>query len=217
MKKSVTLLGASGLIGKKTLLLLLENESVEVVDILVRKTIGLTHTKLREHLVTDFQNLNAEWKVPKTDVLVSCVGSTKKKTQNEADYRKIDFDIPMESAKIAQSRGCTSIVMVSAIGANSQSGIFYNRLKGEIEETILSMQFPSVYILQPALLIGERQESRPMEKFAQKISPLFDVLCAGKFSKYHSITADKVAISINRAVSNPSPGVHVWQYSELMN
>jgi uncharacterized protein YbjT (DUF2867 family) len=168
MKKSVTLLGASGLIGKKTLLLLLENESVEVVDILVRKTIGLTHTKLREHLVTDFQNLNAEWKVPKTDVLISCVGSTKKKTQIEADYRKIDFDIPVESAKIAQSRGCTSIVMVSAIGANSQSGIFYNRLKGEIEETILSMQFPSVYILQPALLIGERQESRPMEKFAQK-------------------------------------------------
>jgi nucleoside-diphosphate-sugar epimerase len=215
MKKAVTLLGASGLIGKKTLLLLLESESVEVVDVLVRRTIGITHSKLREHLITDFENLSTQWKVPKTDVLISCVGSTKKKTQNEADYRKIDFDIPVKSARMVKSMGCSCIIIISAVGADSQSGIFYNRLKGEVEEAIVSMKFPSTYILQPALLIGERQESRPMEKLAQKISPLFDVLCVGKFSKYHSITAEKVAISINRAVLQASPGIHIWQYNAL--
>lgn len=216
MSLHITLLGATGLIGKETLKLLLENPIVSTVQIFVRKPIQIQHQKLVQTTVENFEKLENYWNISHTDVLISAVGSTKSKTKLESDYRKIDLDIPLKGAELALKVGCRKMILVSAVGADEKSGIFYNRLKGEIENKLATLNFESLVILRPSLLIGERTESRPMERFAQIIAPLFDVFCKGKFSIYHSISAKTVAESIERNTVNSILGKHILHYKEII-
>jgi len=216
MSLHVTLLGATGLIGKETMKLLLENPMVSTVQIFVRKPIQIQHQKLVQTTVENFEKLENHWNISNTDVLISAVGSTKSKTKLESDYRKIDLDIPLKGAELALKVGCKKMILVSAVGADEKSSIFYNRLKGEIENKLSTLNFESLVIMRPSLLIGERSESRPMERFAQMIAPLFDVFCKGKFSIYHSISAKTVAESIQRNTVNSILGKHILHYKEII-
>jgi uncharacterized protein YbjT (DUF2867 family) len=214
MSKTITIIGASGLIGNEVLQLAMENKEIERITIFVRKSLHLNNPKLIE-VITDFKNLNdLETKI-NGDALICCLGTTRKKTPNLEEYKKIDFDLTINLAQIAKKQNIEQVHLISAIGANPKSKIFYNRLKGETEEALINIGFPQTIIYRPSLLIGKRNEYRFGELLAQKLSPIFDLLLIGSLKKYHSISASDIAKTIVNRVLRKGQKVEVLEYNEI--
>jgi uncharacterized protein YbjT (DUF2867 family) len=216
MQKNVLLIGASGLIGNELVQLLLRDDKIKTVKVFVRKSLAITDQKLREILV-DFEHLEDFKHEFQGDALFCCIGTTRKKTPDLAAYKAIDYGIVLAAANLARSNQVPQVHLVSAIGAAVSSKIFYNRLKGEIENDVLQLNFPTTVIYQPAMLIGKRNESRPAEFIAQKLMPFFDVFLLGKAQKYHSIEAKKVAESMLHNLHKPKEGATILRYSEMIS
>jgi uncharacterized protein YbjT (DUF2867 family) len=214
MSKTITIIGASGLIGNEVLQLALENKEIERITIFVRKSLHLNNPKLIE-VITDFKNLNdLETKI-NGDALICCLGTTRKKTPNLEEYKKIDFDLTINLAQIAKKQNIEQVHLISAIGADSKSKIFYNRLKGETEVALINIGFPQTIIYRPSLLIGKRNEYRFGELLAQKLSPIFDLLLIGSLKKYHSISASDIAKTIVNRVLREGQKVEFLEYNEV--
>ncbi len=216
MLKSITIIGASGLIGGEILKLAFENNEIEHVYILVRKSLNINNPKLVE-VITDFKNLNDLETNICGDALICCLGTTRKKTPNLEEYKAIDFDLTINIATLAKKQNVQQVHLISAIGADSNSKIFYNRLKGETEEALINLNFPQTVIYQPSLLIGKRNEFRFGELIAQKLSPIFDLLLFGPLKKYHSISAQKIAKAVIKRVLSQGEKIEVLQYQEIKN
>ena len=216
MGKKVILVGATGLIGNALLQEFIQETRVSEIRIFVRRKIeGLPEKVIQ--IVTDFSNLSSLKEHVIGDVLYCCVGTTRKKTPDQNDYRNIDFGINIGMAKLAKENGISTVHLISAIGASTSARIFYSKLKGEIEEALKALQFTHGYIYQPSILIGSRTESRPMEYLSQKLCPFFDLFMIGKLNDYHSISAKTVAQSIHRNLGNEKEGYHVMRYTQMIS
>jgi uncharacterized protein YbjT (DUF2867 family) len=196
MSKIVVVLGGTGLIGSSLIELLSQDHNVAEIRLLARRSLQYEHPKIKV-FETDLLQPDAAI-FEHADALYCCIGTTKKKTPNRDAYRLIDHGMTLAAASAAKKAGVQEVHLVSAIGADSQAKIFYNRLKGEIEKDLLVLAFDRTYIYQPALLIGERQEKRAGEKFAQWISPFLDGLLNQKVMKYHSVKAHELAGAMQR-------------------
>jgi uncharacterized protein YbjT (DUF2867 family) len=216
MQKNVLLIGASGLIGSELVQLLLRDDKIKTIKVFVRKTLAITDQKLIELLV-DFERLEDFKHEFQGDALFCCIGTTRKKTPDLEAYKAIDYGIVLGASNLARSNQVPQVHLVSAIGADTSSKIFYNRLKGEIEKDIIKLNFPSTFIYQPAMLIGKRSESRPAEFIAQKLMTFFDFFLLGKTQKYHSIEAKKVAESMLDNLHKPKDGATILRYSEMIS
>lgn len=216
MSKSIVIIGASGLIGNEILKLTLENSKIEHVTILVRKSLNLKHEKLTE-VITNFKDLNEIESRIIGDALICGLGTTRKKTPNLQEYKNVDFGLTVEIAKIAKANDVRQIHLISAIGANPKSKIFYNRLKGETEQAIINLQFPQTIIYRPSLLIGKRNEFRLGELIAQKVAPLFDFLLIGALKKYHSIPATLIATSVINRIFIEGETIEINEYNEIQS
>lgn len=214
MQKSVLLIGANGLIGSEVLKECLINKSIDTVKILVRKSTGISNPKIKE-IITDFFDLQLLNKEISADALILCIGTTRKKTPNLEEYRKIDYGISLEIARIAKQNGVTEIHLISAVGANSKSAIFYNRLKGEIERDLIALEFNTTCIYRPSLLIGKRKEFRLGESIAQKLSPIFDLLFFGSAKKFHSIHSKDVARAVTANLLIDKKRLEILEFSEM--
>jgi uncharacterized protein YbjT (DUF2867 family) len=214
-EKSVVLVGATGLIGNALLHELIPSDLAEI-RIFVRRSIPGLPKKVKQ-IITDFSDLSSLKEELEGDVIYCCVGTTRKKTPDLNDYRKIDFDINIQMAKMAKENGFQTVHLISAIGASTTSRIFYSKLKGEIEEALKELSFPNCYIYQPSILIGARTESRPMEYLSQRLSPFIDLFLKGPLKDYHSNSAKRIAKSIARNLGKEKPGIHIQRYAEIMS
>jgi len=193
-----TVIGATGLIGSHLLELLLADDNFDSVRILLRRPFDLTHPKLEKKLV-DFSDMESfRLALEGSDVIFCAIGTTQKKVKGDKSaYRKVDFDIAVNAAQLGKLCGCETFVLVSAVGANSQSNNFYLKLKGETEEAVKATGIKSIHIVRPSLLLGDRKEFRLGEKMAQWVMPVFSFLTP---KKYRPIHAKKVAeMMINAA------------------
>jgi uncharacterized protein YbjT (DUF2867 family) len=188
----IVLIGATGLVGSEVLNQLLSEEKVSKINVLTRKKIDIHSPKVMNYVV-DFENEEDLKNAIHGDAIVCCIGTTKAKTPDLGEYEKIDRDIPIRLAKIGKGNWIEQFHLISAIGANKNSLINYNRIKGEAEEGVLSAEIPKTLIYRPGMLIGKRNESRPGEFIAQKLSFLFDLFMLGSMKKYHSVKADYLA------------------------
>ncbi len=191
MSHCVVVLGATGMVGSALVELLLADTRVSEIRILSRRPLSYSQSKIKV-FETDLYNPNA-LAFDQASALYCCIGTTRKKTPNRDTYHSIDHGITLAVAAVAKAAGLSEVHLISAIGADSRSKIFYNRLKGEIENDLSGLNFERTMIYQPALLIGNRNEKRAGEKFAQWISPFLDKLLNEKVMKYHSITAQQLA------------------------
>jgi uncharacterized protein YbjT (DUF2867 family) len=214
MTKSIIILGASGLIGHAVLNQAIENTQIEQIIILVRKSINLKHNKLTE-VITDFKNLSEINSNVMGDALICCLGTTRKKTPNLQEYKNIDFGLTVEIAKIAKENDVQQIHLISAIGADPKSKIFYNKLKGETEQALIKIDFPQTIIYRPSLLIGKRNEFRLGELIAQKLAPVFDVFLIGSLKKYHSISAKTIAKAVLNRILSEGEKTEIMEYNEI--
>ena len=194
----VVLVGSTGLVGNEVLKQLISENSVSKINVLTRKKIHFQSPKVINHVV-DFENENDLKKAIQGEIVICCIGTTKAKTPDVTEYEKIDRDIPVRLAKIGKENGISQYHLISAIGANKNSSINYNRIKGEAEEGVLAAGILKTLIYRPGMLIGKRNESRPGEFIAQKLSFLFDLFMIGSMKKYHSVKANYLA---NKLVKN---------------
>jgi len=212
-EKTAVLIGATGLIGSHLLEILQDDDDFTSIRVLVRRSVSYDHPKIKV-LVIDFTDEKAyKENIAGCDAVFCTVGTTQKKVKGDKEaYRKVDYDIPVNAARFCAETGCQHFLLVSSVGANSKGGNFYLKLKGEVEGQIQSIGLPSVSIFRPSMLLGKRQESRPMETIAQVMSKLLSILFP---SQYKPIEAETVAKSMVAASKLDKPGFHIYHYKEM--
>jgi uncharacterized protein YbjT (DUF2867 family) len=159
--RTAVVAGASGLVGGCLLDTLLEDPLYREVLSLSRHSLPKQHPKRAQRIV-DFARLEEEM-LPPTDDAFCCLGTTIKKAGSQESFRAVDHGAVLAFAKATRKAGARRFLVVTALGANPDSLVFYNRVKGEVERDLQGMGFESLVILQPSLLLGERAESRPGE------------------------------------------------------
>lgn len=198
---TAVVLGATGLTGNLLLQELLKDNDFKTVRILVRKNVDIAHPKLQQEIVNFDDIDDYTKKFGEGDVIFSCIGTTQKKVKGDKSlYKKIDFDIPVDAARIGISKNYKKFLVVSAIGANENASNFYLMLKGKTENALKEFPFVSIGIFQPSIISGNRTEKRTMEKIVQTIMDLISFSFLGPLEKYRAIGADNIA----RAMVNES-------------
>ncbi len=216
MKKTVLLLGSTGLIGSIVLDRLLNDSVYSKVIILVRKPQGIQHSKIVE-IITDFKSPIDLSSFNKIDSIFSCLGTTRKKTPDLQLYKKIEVDIPLAIAKQCLSKGLEKFHYISAIGANENSSNFYLKMKGEAEVVLTQLPIPILNIYQPSLLIGNRKEKRLAEDVGAKIYPFINIFLIGALAKYKAIKASELAKGIVNVDEQMNiKGVQVFTYNDIL-
>jgi len=208
MPNKAVIAGASGLIGSYLLHILLDAEQYSEVLILVRKELPVQHKKLVQ-LVIDFDKLDEHKAAVTGYALFCCLGTTKKKTPDQNEYRKIDHYYPLRLAQIAKQNGVRQYHLVSSLGANSKSSNYYLKTKGETEEAIQKVGIKSLNIYQPSFLTGDRKESRFGEGFMISLMKLIDPILVGGLKKYRSIPAETVARAMYKQSLKTEEGIFV--------
>jgi uncharacterized protein YbjT (DUF2867 family) len=209
--KTALIAGSTGLIGSQLLQLLLSDTYYDAVKAISRKPLEITHPKL-ENIVLDFDKLTEYHDKLKADDIFCCLGTTIKKVKTKEKFRTVDFDYPVELAKLAKANGAEQYLLVSALGADKKSGIFYNQVKGEVEEAIEQVGFKSYQIFRPSLLMGERKENRAGEEAGKVVFKYFGFLVP---KKYKGIESSKVARAMQKLAAQHAQGVHVHESKEL--
>lgn len=212
MNKTAIVIGATGLVGSEVLNLLLEDDRYQTVKVFHRRSTGIKHPKLEEHII-DFDSIH-EWQHLITgDELYSTLGTTIKKAGSQEEQYTVDFTYQYEVAKAAAENGVQKYSLVSSAGADYQSRVFYSRLKGELDEAVKELPFKVITILRPSILDGDRKETRPAEKFGLLMARLFTKIPGLK--KYRPILGKKVAEGMINSLHKCPPGRHIFEMDEI--
>ena len=192
MKKTAILLGATGLTGNILLHKLLEDTRYDTIKLFSRTKIKGLPNKVTQ-FVGDLLNLEQFKEDFKGDEVYCCIGTTAKKTPDKELYKQIDYGIPVAAAKLSKENNITTFLVISAMGANKESSVFYNRTKGEMEHDVLEQNIIHTYILRPSLIGGERKERRIVEKVSLVVFKIIQPLFIGKFKQYKIINPESIA------------------------
>ncbi|WP_194727277.1 NAD(P)H-binding protein [Noviherbaspirillum malthae] len=203
--RSVVLAGATGLVGREILSGLLADASVATVHALVRRPLDLQHPKLTVHVVS----FTALPQLPKIDEAYLALGTTIKVAGSQVAFRTVDFDTNLAVARTAHNAGARRVGLVSAMGANAHSSIFYNRVKGELEEALKVLGFEGLVIARPSLLTGDRQMLGQSPRAGEKLGMVAGTLLRPLIpANYRPIAAADVACAILKRVPT-AQGVEV--------
>ncbi len=192
MKKTAIILGATGLTGGHLLDKLLSNDDYQQVKIFTRRTTGKTHPKLSE-IICDVLNLEEQADKFIADEVFCCIGTTKAKTPDKTLYHAIDYGIPVSCAKLAEHNKIPTLSVISAIGADIKSSVFYSRTKGEMEQAILQCDIANILIYRPSFIYGERTDNRLGEKVGTAVVKGLQHAMKGKLKKYRAISGEQLA------------------------
>ncbi len=199
--RTAILFGGTGLIGKALTEELCKSGQYEKIVLFSRKYTGYKDLPVIENLVVDFEHPEIFSGEIKGDDLYICLGTTIKKAGSIQKMEKIDRDLPVLLAEYAFKNGIKRVAVVSSIGAASSSSNYYLRIKGEMENGFLNLDFETLAIVRPSLLLGERSEERFGESAAKVFMKVFGIFLFGKFKKYRAIEGRDVAKSMIRILS----------------
>ena len=203
--RSALLLGATGLVGSRCLARLLADPAYARVRVLGRRCPADVHPKLECDRI-DFDRLEDEPVSFAADDVFCCLGTTMAKAGSEEDFRRVDLEYPVRAAARAAEEGADQFLVVSSLGADPDSRIFYSRVKGEMEAAVKRLPFRAVWILRPSLLLGSRAEARFGERVAAALSRPLAPLLVGPLRRYRPIPADDVAAAMLRLAALDGTG-----------
>ena len=201
------LAGGTGIIGGEVLRLGL-NQDHEITTVGRRPT-GMTSSEI----VSDFESLP---RLPSADTAVCALGTTIRQAGSKAAFRAVDEEAVVSFAKAAKAADVEHFLIVTAVGANPDTSVFYSRVKGLAEKRLVEIGFDRLDIIRPGLLLGHRTERRPIEALLQRIAPATDRLMQGKWRRYRSVRATDVAQCLLRLTANNEPGVYTHHFDDIM-
>ena len=201
--------GATGLVGRECLRLLSNDVAVAEVRALVRHPLPPESAgpRVRE-CRTDFDQLHNSQDWFEVEWVFCALGTTMRKAGSRKVFRRVDYEYPLAIAKAALQRGASHFLLVSAMGANPRSCIFYNRVKGELEDAVRALGYRSLTIARPSLLLGERQERRFGEELAKRVGWLLP-------TRWRPVHASQVAAALVHAAHAPISGVQILENAVL--
>ena len=202
--------GGSGLVGGHLLRQLLQDPDYDRITALVRRELTLTHKKLVQRVV-DFDRLAEVGDFPRVHDVFCCLGTTIRQAGSPDAFRKVDLTYVIELGRMAVRHRASRFLLVTALGADPQSRVFYNRVKGDAEEAVRRLQFDGIHIFRPSLLLGARTPSRPAERIAAVLSPLVGWMLMGPLARYRPIKAAVVARAMVRIAREAPRGAHVYE------
>lgn len=210
----VLVAGSTGLVGRALIEELIGDPRVGRVIALSRRALPLRHEKLSIEIV-DFENLEAAVATKVFDTLFCCLGSTIRKAGSQEAFARVDRDYPIALARGATVAGAREFQLVTALGADSSSRVFYNRTKGEAEQGVRAAFSGTLRIFRPSLLLGARDESRPAEALAMALSPLLGPLLIGRLAEYRPVSAEVVARAMCRRWGTASGALDILSSRQI--
>jgi uncharacterized protein YbjT (DUF2867 family) len=213
--RRICLVGATGLVGGSLIETCVGRTDVRLVAV-SRRELSLPEGARMEVLLAPTQGWPEAIAASNADVLVCTLGTTMKNVGGDRDaFRAVDHDLVIASAKAAIAAGIGHMILVSSVGADSGSNNFYLRTKGETEAQVRKLGFERLDVLQPSLLVGRRQESRPLERLAILFAPVMNLLLHGKARRYRAIRTSQLAETILALTHEKPAGKFVLEYDAM--
>jgi uncharacterized protein YbjT (DUF2867 family) len=202
-------LGATGLVGRECVRRLLDDPSVARVIAVTRRPLSddVASAKLGVEVV-DFDRLALRGDLFAVDQIFCALGTTIKQAGSQEAFRRVDFEYALTAAKLGAEHGAQDFLLVSALGASAKSRIFYNRVKGELEDALRTLPYRSVTIVRPSLLLGDRGQFRLGEQVGRRIGWLVP-------GRYKPVSARRVAAALANAARDVTPGMRIIESNEI--
>jgi len=200
MGKTACVFGSTGLIGTYLLEILCADTNYEKVIVFNRTSQASINHKVIQ-IVDDFSSLASHADDLKADEYFCCLGTTIKKAKTKPAFEYVDYHLPIEIGNLAVSNKVKYYMVVSSIGASSESNNFYLRTKGGMEEALSKLELKNLFIFRPSMLLGKRKETRIMESLSKPIFTVLGVLLFGPLKKYKAIHAKMVAKAMIKIVT----------------
>jgi uncharacterized protein YbjT (DUF2867 family) len=203
------LAGATGLVGGECLQQLLGSKHYARVIVVTRRELAgaARHGKLRQ-LIVEFDQLGEVGARLRGDHVFCALGTTIRKAGSQARFRAVDLEYPLRLAELTLEHGARHFSVVSALGASRTSPFFYSRVKGEMEQGLRQLGWPSLAILHPSLIAGERAESRPLERVSEHLLRLAP-------ATWRPVAARDIAAAMIATALREPPGVTVIESRDI--
>jgi len=223
MSLKAVIVGATGLVGRELVRVLLNTKKYEKVTVIARRRLSIVHPRLEQQLI-QFDQIHECPEAWFKDADVFCtMGTTIKKAGSKEQFEKVDYHYVIETAKLAKLYHSLKFIVVTAMSSDEQSKIFYNRVKGKTELELQQLQLPQLIIVRPSLILGDRNEVRFGESVAAKLMTWLPFLFKGKMRKYKPIQAKDIAIGmfkLAKLCKDPliivsSDEIEVWSKKKL--
>ena len=205
------IIGATGATGKDLVTLLLNDDTYAEVHCFVRKPMSISHPKLHAHVI-NFDTPEAWADLLHGDVAFSCLGTTLAMAGSKEAQWRVDYDYQYAFAQQCKANGVPTFVLVSAAGATAQSKLFYNRMKGQLEDAMKALEFTRLLIFQPSVLVRKGSD-RKGEQFGLKMIVLLNKI--GLFKRYRPMPTNVLAQRMRREVATATEGVHTFTLDEI--
>jgi uncharacterized protein YbjT (DUF2867 family) len=210
--RTALIVGATGLIGGYCLDTICDDPNYSEILALVRKPILKTHRKLKTVITKFDDNLEHELSNIQANDVYCCLGTTIKKAGSQQAFKAIDYTLVVTVAELMRKQGAEQFVVISAMGADKNSKVFYNRVKGEMEQALEELDYPCLRIIRPSLLLGQRQELRMGERIGVLLTPVLKPFMMGSLKKYRPVQAESVAeFMAKMAHEEAVAGVYVYE------
>jgi uncharacterized protein YbjT (DUF2867 family) len=208
--------GATGLVGRLLVGELCARPEVASVTALVRRAEARALPKLEERVVT-FDRIDLELAGRTATHVFCCLGTTIAKAGSQAAFRLVDYEYPLALGRAALAARAKKFLVVTALGADPSSRIFYNRVKGELERDLAGLGLPELHVFRPSLILGDRDERRVMERLGMSVAKPLGVLFVGPLRKYRAIDGAAIAramahVALRRDRADP---VSVYESDEI--
>ena len=205
------IIGATGATGKDLVTLLLNDDTYAEVHCFVRKPMSISHPKLHAHVI-NFDTPEAWADLLQGDVAFSCLGTTLAVAGSKEAQWRVDYDYQYAFAQQCKANGVPTFVLVSAAGATVRSKMFYNRMKGQLEDAVKALEFTRLLIFQPSVLVRKGSD-RKGEQFGLKMIVLLNKI--GLFKRYRPMPTNVLAQRMRREVATATEGVHTFTLDEI--
>jgi uncharacterized protein YbjT (DUF2867 family) len=211
---TAVVVGATGLVGGECIKLLRKDDRFSRIVLLGRREFPESgaDSKLQSHLV-DFDRPESYENFLRGDSLFCTLGTTIRAAGSQSAFRHIDFELCLEIARRAAANGVRHLLLVTAVGANSRSALFYNRVKGELEESVSRLPFTSVNIFRPSLLLGQREDSRMGEDIGKWLSNKFSFMIPAGYRPIQAAAVARAMVEITR--QQDRTGVQIYESAEI--
>jgi uncharacterized protein YbjT (DUF2867 family) len=218
--KNIILAGSSGLIGGLALQNLIQDPRIQKIILVSRTKQNISNPKIVQ-IISSLELLDSvdlkDYNIDKIDAGLCALGSSIKKAGSKESFIKVDKDFVINVAKFSKRFGAEQFLVISSLGANQKSSFFYNKVKGEMEDSLRALNFKKLIIFRPSVILGQRKEVRVAERFFVKMSPFLSTTLIGPFKKYRGIEATILANHFTNAIFTNSVGSIIIENEEMLN